>query len=35
MRIMNKAKVTGAEMKVTVSVEGRDAVMEYTAKKSS
>lgn len=35
MKIMNKAKVSGSEMKVTVSVEGRDFSMEYTAKKSS
>ena len=35
MRINNKAKVSGAEMKITISVEGRDVVMEYTAKKTS
>jgi uncharacterized ubiquitin-like protein YukD len=35
MKIMNKAKVTGSEMKVSVTVEGRDFTMEYTAKKSS
>lgn len=34
MKIMNKAKVTGKEMKVTISVEGRDVSMEYTAKKA-
>lgn len=34
-KITNKAKITGAEMKVTITVEGRDFVMEYTAKKSS
>lgn len=34
MKIMNKAKVTGKEMKVTISVEGRDVTMEYTAKKA-
>ncbi len=35
MKILNKAKVTGSEMKVTVTVEGRDVSMEFTAKKSS
>ena len=35
IKITNKAKITGAEMKVTITVEGRDFVMEYTAKKSS
>jgi hypothetical protein len=35
MKIMNKAKVTGSEMKITVTVEGRDISMEYTAKKTS
>ena len=34
MKINNKAKVTGKEMKVTISVEGRDVTMEYTAKKA-
>ena len=35
IKITNKAKVTGAEMKVSITVEGRDFVMEYTAKKAS
>ena len=35
MKIMNKAKVTGSEMKVTITIEGRDFSMEYTAKKST
>lgn len=36
MRILNKAKVAGAEMKVVTHVEGReDRSFEYTAKKSS
>lgn len=36
MRIQSKAKVTGAEMNVTVTIEGReDRTIEYTAKKSS
>ena len=34
LRIRNKAKLSGKEMKVTISVEGRDIVMEYTAKKA-
>lgn len=34
LRIRNKAKLSGKELKVTVSVEGRDIVMEYTAKKA-
>ena len=36
IRIMNKAKVSGSEMKVTITVEGREErTMEYTAKKTS
>jgi hypothetical protein len=35
IRILNKAKVTGSEMKVTISIEGRDITMEFTAKKAS
>lgn len=36
MRILNKAKVTGSEMRVTTTVEGReDRSFEYTAKKSN
>ncbi|MFN0100652.1 MAG: hypothetical protein ACKV2U_01040 [Bryobacteraceae bacterium] len=36
MKIMNTAKVSGSEMKVTITVEGRDGPpMEYTAKKAS
>jgi hypothetical protein len=35
MKIMNKAKLNGSEMKVTVTVEGRDFNLEYTAKKAS
>lgn len=34
VRINNKAKLTGKEMKVTISVEGRDVVMECVAKKA-
>jgi hypothetical protein len=35
IKILNKAKVSGPEMKVTISVEGRDITMEFTAKKAS
>ena len=35
LRILNKAKVSGSEMKVVTTVEGRDDRFEYTAKKSS
>jgi len=35
MKILNKAKITGSEMKVSVAIEGRDFAMEYTAKKST
>jgi hypothetical protein len=36
MRILNKAKVSGTEMKVVTSVEGReDRSFEYTARKGS
>jgi len=35
VKILNKAKVSGSEMKVTVTIEGRDFTMEYTAKKAS
>ena len=35
IKTTNKAKITGAEMKVNITVEGGDFVMEYTAKKAS
>jgi len=35
MKILNKAKVTGSEMKVNVTIEGRDIALEYTVKKTS
>jgi hypothetical protein len=34
MKIWNKATVTGKEMKVNLTVEGRDVAMEYTVKKA-
>lgn len=35
IQIINKAKVTGTEMTVTVSAEGRDGSAEFTVKRSS